>query len=79
MKNGKGYFYWDKNNYYEGEYKNGKKHGEGALLRDGKMYKGKFQNGEVKQIVDDRAERDDSEISNTEGESLPHNWKEVTN
>lgn len=48
LKNGHGYFYWDDDNIYKGEYRNGKKHGEGTLLRNGRRYKGRFENGELK-------------------------------
>ena len=47
MKHGKGIYYWNDHEYYNGTYCKDKKHGSGILVKGNTKYKGKFNNGQL--------------------------------
>ena len=44
-KNGLGKFIWNENKFYEGNWENGKQHGEGVFTKNGQIFKGIWKNG----------------------------------
>jgi hypothetical protein len=50
-KSGYGKFSWNDNKYHEGYWSNGKQHGEGTLFKDGKITKGRWNEGVFVEVI----------------------------